>query len=161
MNNLSVLNVFKLSLFLILFGALSACAVKDELIGARWVVVGKIEVPPNSFGVYFQNGKPMAQNQVDRFQPWCEVSFADKSSSFRALEGGNYEISKLTYDYENQDNVQVSYTTYMRLTSAMPVQIIRITCGHWDDRTGNYLSNDQMQQALQGVMKLELGEKQI
>ena len=98
MNNRSLMNVLKLSLFLILSGALSACAVKDELVGSRWVVVGKIDVPPNAFGVYFQNGKPVAQNQVDRFQPWCEVSFADKSSSFRSLEGGAYEISRLTYD---------------------------------------------------------------
>ncbi|VAX00823.1 hypothetical protein MNBD_GAMMA21-2291 [hydrothermal vent metagenome] len=159
MNNRSLMNVLKLSLFLILSGALSACAVKDELVGSRWVVVGKIEVPPNAFGVYFQNGKPVAQNQVDRFQPWCEVSFADKSSSFRSLEGGAYEISRLTYDNNYQDNVQVSYTTYMRLSSSTPIKINRISCGHWDDRTGNYLSNDQMQQALQGVMKLELGEK--
>jgi len=139
-----------------MFGVLSACAVKSQLIGSKWVVVGNIEIAPMKAGVFYQAGKPVAAISGDQYAPWCHLVFKDKVDKFRTIKSGSYEITKVVFYNEAVFSNQVTYKTRMTINSSEPVQIIQMTCGNWDDSSGSYLTHDQLQQTMHGVMKLEI-----
>jgi len=158
MSNHRYLYINKFILALSILGVLSGCAVKSDLVGARWVVVGKIKVAPNQAGIYYQYGKRVAAISGDQYRPWCQLVLNKRVDDFRMIKSGSYEITWVTYNDESVSRSQSSFKTHMRLSSSAPVQLYEIICGNWDDNSGSYLTNTQMQQALQGVMKLETGK---
>ncbi len=146
----------KLVLVVFLTGTLSACAVKSNLVGSKWVVIGKIEVPPNKTGITFQYGKPVARISADQYKPWCHLVMQDKVDAFRTITAGSYEINRVVFANDPINEMQTSFKTTMRLTSSASVPLFEITCGNWDDNSGSYLTHEQMEQAVNGLMKLEI-----
>lgn len=149
---------YSLLIFSVLFSAQS-WAGEDLIKGAKWSVVGDIDIPPGKAGIFYQNGKPVAAISGDQYSPWCQLVFKDASQEPRKIVKGHYVITKITYDDDAINPTQISYKTMMQLKPADSSDIAslaQIICGHWDDNTGSYLTVKEIRQALDGVMRLEL-----
>jgi len=124
--------------------------------GSSWVVTGKIEVPPRKAEIYYQDGKPVAVISGNQYAPWCRLSFNTKDKERRIFDKGSFKITKVGYDDEAINDATTSYTIIMTLKSTDVPDVNQIVCGSWDGNSGDYLTVKQMDQAMTGVMKLEL-----
>ena len=124
--------------------------------GSTWVVVGKIDVPPRKATLYFQDGKPAAAITGDKYAPWCRMDFKTKDQQRRTIDKGSFEITSVSYFSDAQTESLTSYKTEMKVKSAEYPDVYKIVCGNWDDNTGDYLTNKQMRQVMEGIMGLEL-----
>ena len=154
-----------LAILLLLSVPLIACTMpvnqdKDNLTGASWELVKKIEVRPRHKTVYIQDGEVVTSGwKGNEYQPHCAVELKTFSKDRRSIKPDRFEIIKVNYDSKAITETNSRYSINMTVKSLQQPDISQINCHHVDDHTADFISIADMQKTMQGLFTLHLPEK--
>jgi hypothetical protein len=180
------MNKFILSTGLISAAVLSACGnsqvVKDEnsqfysvLPGSTFTLNREITIQPDNTAVYLQYGKIEPVSNVGFYKPHCKFELYKISEQARVVKPDTFVVTKVVDQSEDVSTkwptyaglgmaygdgpVHLTFSTTMYLESKVQPDVFRINCKRWDDpATGEYLSINEMRQALGDYFTLTLAD---
>lgn len=173
---------------LVLMLSISGCKVndtKDETSpfyavpeGSTLLLNQSLTIDGDQVATYVQDGKVMAEREVDKFRPNCKFEIYTISELQRTVAADSFEITKVVDEIETslleswpllaaRDGFSVvgmldrsymfNYATMMYLHSASQKDVYRMTCQHWEDvMRDRYLTISQMRQAMGEVFSLQI-----
>lgn len=137
-------------------------------------------MPPQTVSLWFQNGRQMHPNDLDRYDPHCKFETLQMQDSAKTVEPDTFVVHKVTRwdDYAMQP-VQlassrfalgmghddggpshVNTTTEMFLRSARQPDVYRLICSQWEDPAAtDHVTINQIRRALGETFTLHLQEK--
>ncbi|MGB5517335.1 MAG: hypothetical protein WBO73_02565 [Gammaproteobacteria bacterium] len=166
-------------------GLLAACesqTIKDENsqfysvpLGSRFTLNREITIPPDQTSVYLQYGKTVASRDVDFYYPHCKFELYTISTEGRLVKPDSFVVIRIVDKREDvsvtlptyaglslsygDGPLHMTYSTAMYLESKIQPDVYRMDCKRWDDPAiGEYLSINEMRQALGDVFTLSLAE---
>jgi hypothetical protein len=166
-------------------GLLAACEsqpIKDENsqfysvpLGSRFTLNNEITIPPDNTSVFLQFGKTLASKEVDFYKPHCKFELFTISTEARVVKPDAFVVIRIVDQREDvsitlptyaglsmsygDGPLHLTYSTAMYLESKIQPDVFRMDCKRWDDPAiGEYLSINEMRQALGDVFTLSLAE---
>jgi len=149
--------------------------------GSRLVLNRTLTIAPNQVAVYLQHGEVKPHDDIDFYYPNCKFELYSISEEQRRVVPDTFRVSRVV-DERNDvslgygihaslagaalsigDAPQVyTYATVMYLESALQPDVFRISCQHQEDVfIDQYLSIEQMREAMGGVFTLEPAAPQV
>ena len=151
----------------------------DELKpGAKLVLKQGVFIPSGLAAIYLQDGQIVTESVVRVRQPHCKFEVNTISEAVTKISADEFDIMRYSMDtdYVMQEvqrfaalSLSISvfgdsgggptakvYVIEMFLKSARQPDVLRISCGHWEDpMDGNYLTLSQVKQALGSIMEFK------
>jgi len=177
---------FIISIGLASAALLSACdnsqVVKDENSqfysvspGSTFTLNREVSIQPDNTSVYLQYGKIEPVNNVDFYKPNCKFELYKISEQARVVKPDTFVVTKIVDQSEDvsakwptyaglgmaygDGPVFLTFSTTMYLESKIQPDVFRMNCKRWDDPAfGEYLSIDEMRQALGDYFTLTLAD---
>lgn len=177
----------------VLLAILSACGINQEKdedspfysvpAGSVLVLNQELVIAANQVASYVQNGKLLAYQDVDKYEPNCKFEVYAISDQPRTVKAGTFNITKVVDEIESSSwrngtqlasleggyggvniasgmldhSLVFNYATFMYLSSASQPEVYRMTCQHWEAvREDRYLSIAQMRQAMGEIFTLNI-----
>jgi hypothetical protein len=145
--------------------------------GSTFTLNREITIPPDNTSVYLQNGKLVADGDVDFYKPHCVFELYTISDRARMVSPDSFVITKIVDQSEDvsigwpryaglgigigygDGPVHLTFATTMYLESKIQPDVYRMTCKRWDwPAIGEYLSINEMRQAVGDYFTLTLAE---
>jgi len=148
--------------------------------GSTLLLNQSLTIDGDQVAIYVQDGKVMAEREVDKFRPNCKFEIYTMSELQRTVDADSFEIIKVVDEIETSSlksrpqlaalhgfsvtgmldrNSMFNYATMMYLRSERQKDVYRMTCQHWEDVMDNrHLSILQMRQAMGDVFTLQIKE---
>ncbi|MDT8281915.1 MAG: hypothetical protein RQ982_03780 [Gammaproteobacteria bacterium] len=148
--------------------------------GSTLLLNQSLTIEGEQVATYVQDGKVMAESEVDKFRPNCKFELYTISELQRTVTADSFEIIKVVDEIETSSlkrqtqlavldgfsvagmldrSYMFNYATMMYLHSESQKDVYRMTCQHWEDVMHNrYLSILQMRQAMGEVFTLQIKE---
>jgi hypothetical protein len=103
-----------------------------------------VQIPAQKARVYFQLGKPVLADQLDKFKPWCELEIKTLKDTTQTLAPDLFTITKIDNDsqfieqnldvgrgvaaFGSQAYDLVPYATLMYVQSTNQPDVLRLIC---------------------------------
>lgn len=180
------MNKFILSIGFLASALLTACgssqAVRDENsqfysvpLGSTFTLNREITIQPDQTSVYLQNGKIEPVSNVDFYRPNCKFELYTISEQARIVKPDTFVVTRIVDQREDVSTkwpvyaglgmaygdgpIHLTFSTTMYLESRIQPDVFRMNCKQWDwPATGEFLSINQMRQALGDYFTLTLAE---
>jgi len=180
------MNIFVLSIGLLAAALLSACGnsptLRDENsqffsvpLGSTFTLNRELTIQPDQTSVYLQNGKIELVSNVDFYRPHCKFELFTISEQARVVEPDTFVVTRIVDQREDvatqwplyaglgmavgDGPIHLTFSTTMYLESRIQPDVFRMNCKQWDwPNTGDFLSINQMRQALGDYFTLTLAE---
>ena len=154
----------------------SGTAFDDLKPGSTLILKQDVFIPSGLAAFYLQDGQVVSEIEIRVRQPHCKFEVNTISDTRKLIRADEFEIIRYSMDTdyvmkEVQRFAALSisgfmsggggptaevYTIEMFLKSAQQPDVLRISCGHWEDpQDGNYLTLSQVKQAIGSVMEFE------
>lgn len=150
---------------------------------SRLVLNRPLHIPPGTVSLWFQKGKQMPPNNLDRYYPHCKFETLQMQDSEKTVEPDTFVIHKVVRweDYAMQP-VQlassrisagigghinggapgpINTATEMFLRSERQPDVYRLICSQWEDPSeANHVTINQIRLALGDTFSLQLPVQQ-
>ncbi|MBT8129592.1 MAG: hypothetical protein HKO86_06835 [Gammaproteobacteria bacterium] len=144
-------------------------------LGSTFALNTGITIQPDNTSVYLQFGNIETVGNIDFYKPHCKFELYTISEQARQVEPDTFTVTRIVDQREDvslewpryaalamggyDGPVHLTYSTTMYLDSKMQPDVFRMTCKRWDwPATGEYLSINEMRQALGDYFTLTLAE---
>jgi hypothetical protein len=135
----------------------------------------EITIQPDNTSVYLQFGNIEPVGNIDFYKPHCKFELYTISEQARQVRPDTFTVTRIVDQSEDvslewpryaamamgayDGPVHLTFSTTMYLDSKMQPDVFRMTCKRWDwPATGEYLSINEMRQALGDYFTLTLAE---
>ena len=143
--------------------------------GSTFTLNREITIQPHQTSVYLQNGEILLVRNVDFYRPHCKFELFTISEQARVVEPDTFVVTRIIDQREDVSThwplyaslsvmggngpMHITYSTTMYLESQQQPDVLRMNCKQWDwINTGEFLSINQMRQALGDYFTLTLAE---
>ena len=143
--------------------------------GATFTLNTGITIQPNFTSAYLQFGNIEPVGNIDFYKPHCKFELYTISEVARQVRPDTFVVTRIVDQSEDVSvewpryaalamgayggPMHLTFSTAMYLESSMQPDVFRITCKRWDwPATGEYLSINEMRQALGDYFTLMLAE---
>ena len=174
-----------INIILICLILLPACAVTvgtrfdsgydPELTGAKLILPKPLTIHADRASIYIQHGN-IVTSGIDKYAPHCKFEVNTIKPTDQTIRPDTFIIHTIKRDelyvqshafyYASLDwanaggsPTAIDYVTEMYLRSSLQPDVLRLTCGHWEDpHDAKHLTAEQIQQTLGHLFELKLAD---
>ncbi len=146
-------------------------------VGSTLTLKVPLTIPPEQVSLYFQDGKLLRGSGRDQFRPWCKFEHRLRVPEPIEVLPDTFTVTRVErridqvlgmpapapafrrvfLHLEDDSPSHLTYATRLYLSSPRQPDVLRLTCGHWEDGTpsSRHLTLNEMRAALGESFSLE------
>lgn len=140
-------------------------------VNSRLILNKQVVIEPNLARAYFQFGKQINKQFIEKYQPHCYLLLSTLSEKEQVIQPDTFSIYKVERDFIVSagqqlyasvsmnffDTSLVEYVNIYHLSSNTQPNVMSLNCLQWSDSTDRlYLTVEEVRQALGGYFSLQL-----